>query len=267
MAVYELPKKKSVPMQNLNDFTYLFYGERKIGKTLLASHFERPFFLFFEPGGRSLSLLCEYIPNWKFLVNKVLPRLKDDPDYCKTIVIDTGYSAYEKCFWYTMNQLGVDDPRDENWGNAWKPIEREFRDFHAKILEYGFRYIALAHSEVQTFKRRGMDYTRIRTELGKQAWRYYNADADFIGYYEYDGSGKRIMTIRGDPETEAGVRMTKKFRYTDGSLIKTIPLEGDAEGLFAFEQLKRAFNNELEKGGKTGRSKKQKRKRVYTRDK
>lgn len=262
MSVYHLPKHKSVPCENMEEFLWLFYGERKIGKTILAEHFPDPFFLFFEPGGRSLSLLNEYIPDWGFFKHKVLKRLAErGTDYCKTIIIDTGFMAYERCFWYVMENLGIHDPRDENWGNGWKPIDREFREVNDFIQELGFGMVILAHSELVTISKKGqLDYTKIRTELSKQAFRYYNAQADFIGYYEYDEDDKRIMTIRGDASTEAGIRMKKRFFYTDGTPIKTLQMEGDEDGDFAYNQLKAGFNNEIVREGGN------KKKRIYTRN-
>lgn len=272
-SVYKLPKRKSIPCEDMWRFFWLFYGERKIGKTILASHFPDPFFLFFEPGGRSLSLLNEYVPSWDFFKRKILKRLiEEKTNYCKTIVWDTGFMAYERVFWYIMEQLNINGPQDEEWGNAWKCIDREFRDVNDMLQELGFGIVIIAHSELVTIKKKGqLDYTKIRTELGKQAFRYYNGQADFIGYYEYDEDDNRIMTIRGDASTEAGVRMTKKFLYTDGTPIKTLKMEGDLEGLFAFNQLKDAFNNLIVKEGggrSTQKNKKvenRKKKHVYTR--
>lgn len=257
VADFELPTSKSIPLTDMEDFTWFLYGERKIGKTSLISMFKDVYFLMFEPGGSALEIMQTYVPSWSFFTNKIIPKLKVRPNYCRAICIDTGFMAYERCVEYCMKELELESPSDEAWGNAWKYIAKEFRNAHQQIIDAGFSIICLAHSELQTVKKRnGFEYTKIKVNLGKQAGAYYGGTFDIVGYYHYDENGDRVLQLRGDAEVDAGIRVKNHFDYTNGNHIKLLPL-GNKDESFAYEQLKLAFNNKLsEKGGSAQRPKK-----------
>lgn len=241
-----LPAKNSTPMQNMHDFTFLVYGEPKIGKTSFASQFDDVFFMFFEPGGKSITARQKYIPSWRDAL-KVLDELEANPSYCKLVVIDTGFAAFERCFDYALEELKIDKPSDGDWGEAWKRMDKEFKNFHERIFAMGLGFIVTAHSELVTIKKKsGLEQTKIRTMLGKQAWRFYNGIVDVIAYYEYDCDGGRQMTIRGNADLEAGCRISNHFRYADTKeMIESIPMGSSEEEAYTIFQ--KAFENKLRK--------------------
>lgn len=249
---FELPVHKSIPLTEMEAFTWFLYGERKIGKTSLIAEFEDVYFLMFEPGGSALAINQTYVRDWRFFVNKVIPKLEMRPNYCRAVCIDTGFMCYERCVEFGMKEHELDSPSDESWGNAWKYFFREFRDAHQRILDAGISIICVAHSALQTIKKRnGLEYTRIKVNLGKQAAEYYGGTFDVVAYYHYDENGNRVLQLRGDAEVDAGVRIKNHFDYTNGEHIKILPL-GDRDEVDAYKRLKQAFNNELSmKGGST----------------
>lgn len=250
MGKYDLPKFSNEVCTSMQEFFWLIYGIRKIGKTTLAKEFPDPYFMFFEQGGKSIKAKKEYIPDWKTFLKKI-EQLEEHPGYCKTVIIDTGFMCYDRCFSFKMDELGCTDPTDD-WGAVYRFTDREFREANDRLITAGVGVVVTAHSELEIIKRKGMpEYTRIKTELGKQAFRYYNANADVIVYYDYNDDGERILTIGGDASTEAGVRLDDNFFYTNGERIKTINVENSEErSAYAYKMLEAAFNNELSKGGK-----------------
>lgn len=238
-----LPAVASTPVDSLFGYTYLFYGDRKIGKTTLAAQFPDPFFLMFEPGGRALTIRQADIQTWpEFL--QYITLLEQNPGYCKTVVVDTGYMAYERCHEYCLEALGLEDPRDDAWGNGWKSIDREFRQAHQRLFNLNIGVIVTAHSEMREVK--GFDGNvrdKLVTQLGKQATRYYAGIMDVIAYYTYDKAGRRVLRVQGNEDFEAGHRIKRHFRYTDGQPITFVPMGSSEEE--AFKNLQLAFNNQL----------------------
>jgi hypothetical protein len=242
-----LPAEPSRPIDTLFGYTYLFYGDRKIGKTTLAAQFPDPFFLMFEPGGRALSIRQVDIQTWEEFL-QYITLLEKNPKYCKTVVIDTGYMAYERCHEYCLAELGLEDPRDDAWGNGWKAIDREFRQAHQRLFNLNIGVIVTAHSEMREVK--GFDGNvrdKLVTQLGKQATRYYAGIMDVIAYYTYDKNGNRVLRIQGNEDVEAGHRIKKHFRYTTGQPITFIPMGNSEEE--GFKNLLTAFKNQLKQPG------------------
>lgn len=249
-----LPKRNGIPLRNLSDFTYLFYGERKIGKTTIFSQFEDPFFLMFEPGAKALSIRERFCSTWEHFL-AYLDLLEKNPKYCKTVVIDTGHGAYERCFDYVCRSFGVEHPTDINteknkWeaSKVWKAIEKEFISAHNRIADLDVAFAVTAHSTLREVKRRdGSIYDKLTIELGSQAFKFYAGVVDVIGYYQYNIKSERVLTIAGDDMVEAGSRVKGHFRYNDGSPIVDIPMGQSEEQ--AYRNLELAFNNKLKKEG------------------
>jgi len=245
-----LPTKKTEPIMDMSAYTWLLYGERHIGKTTLASNFNDPFFLFFEPGGKAKRLRAEFIPTWEHFLGYV-ELLEQNPGYCQTVVIDPGGQCYELCMDYTCRRLGITHPQDEpKGGKGWKAVEKEFVQTHNRIFAAGYGMIALAHSVIREVKRRdGSTYNKLTVELGAQAFRYYCGTFDTTGYYTYDTDGSRILTIRGSAGVEAGTRCDEMFHLPDGSgRVGEISMGTDPKGKEGYLNLESAFKNSYYKG-------------------
>jgi len=244
-----LPDEATEISDSMEDYTWLIYGERKIGKTTIFSEFDDAIFIMFDPLNKGLSIRQVYCPTWKHflaLLTKLEKKLKVDPDYCKMVVIDTGYMCYERCFGYKVQELGIIDPRDKAWGAGWKAIAQEFMLAHDRIFQMGIGLGVTAHSQISEVKRRGGEsYDKLSVQLGGQALKFYIGLVDVIAYYQYTKDGAREMTIAGDSFIEAGSRVQEHFKYTNGEPIRNIPM--GKTHMQAFKNLTKAFNNELKK--------------------
>lgn len=240
-----LPRGLSTPSENLLDYTWLIYGERKIGKTTLLSMFEDHFFLMFEKGAKGLRIRREYVENWgQFL--QYIDLLEAEPDYCKMVILDTGGELYEQCLNQAKIDLDLTDIRDKAWGGGYVEVRQRFAQAHERLFRLPSGFAVTAHSEVKTIKPKfGAEYDKISIQLSAQAFKYYAGVVDTIAYYHYDDNGRRILTIRGDEGLEAGTRCEGHFLYPDGSPIKDIPMGDSKEE--AYSNLVKAFNNELPK--------------------
>jgi len=232
--------KKNIPETDLNKYTYLIHGARKIGKTCFASEFKNPVFLMFEHNYKALPINYAYMESWVTFKTAV-SSLKSNCPY-DTIVIDTGGGAYQYCYNWILSELGVEE-MPEDRGVTWAVIRNEFEKVNNELFALGKGIIVLAHSQEVTTKRHGIEETKIRVDLSKQANSYYPGAVNVIGYFHYDIDGSRILTIAGDDGLDAGSQVVGKFKYPDGTPIIDIPMgKNQKEGYRNFEL---AFNNKL----------------------
>lgn len=243
--VLSLPDEHSVPSANLLDYSWLIYGERKIGKTTLLSMFgQRPLFLMFEAGAKGISVLKREVANWKEF-EQYVTLLEGVPGKYDLVVIDTGGECYEQNLLQVKTDFNLTDIRDKAWGGGYTESRQRFAAIHDRLYRLPCGFAVTAHSEIKTIKPKfGTEYDKLCVQLPGQALKYYLGVVDNICYYHYDEDGKRILTIRGDENlTEPGTRCEGRFLYTDGTPIKDIPMGISKEESYA--NLVSAFENKL----------------------
>lgn len=247
---YTLPTELSTPVNDLGGYVMLLFGKKKIGKTTLASMFNKAgkkvLFLFFEPGGKALRLYQEPMTSWRKFTRFVELLKKDDR--FGTVVIDTADYAYNDCFTETCTALGITHPSEETYGKGWNAISTEFTKQVRALLKSGKGVIFISHQkEVEIEDRDGTTHEKITNTLSGQAREVIEGLVDIWANYDYDENNKRVLTILGSRELDAGHRLKERFKYTDGSRIRKIPMgKSEEEG---YENFVLAFNNKLEKGG------------------
>lgn len=249
----ELPDDLSEIGAYLSFYTWMLYGERKIGKTMLLSEFGRPFYFMFDPMNRGLRLLQKYIPSWEHAhkgIDLLEDKLEKNPEYCDMIIIDTGFMCYERCYAYMVKGMELETAHGQNdRGVAWKEISREFMEWHDRIFmlcdKYELGFAVTAHSEVREIKRKdGSSYDKLTTQLSGQAFKFYNGALDIIAFYHYNRKDERTLTISGTSKLEAGARIDEHFMYTNGKKVKDIPMGNSSKQ--GYKNLLKAFNNELD---------------------
>ncbi len=243
IPIISLPKNVSLPSENLSDYSILLYGEKKIGKTTLASQFEKAFFLMCEPGGKALKIYQRPVNNWEEFKKYINLALNSE---FRTIVIDPIDLAYKMCLDYICKEMLIDHPADEKWGKGWNAIRDEFTKEINKLL-HAKGVILISHateSEIKT--RTGITYHKLSPTMSGQARDILEGVVDIWAYYGYDNKN-RILTILGDDHVGAGHRLENRFEYKDGSPIREIPMGTNSKE--AYINFIKAFENQLEKGG------------------
>ena len=129
---------------------WLFYGEMGTRKTSVACAFPKHLLAAYDIGYKMINgANAAPLQNWsdfKSLVKQLdLPKNKERFD---TIVIDTAGKAYQACYQYMCNQMGVSDPAEAGkYGIGWKKIRNEFETTIYSIAQKGYGVIMLAHSD------------------------------------------------------------------------------------------------------------------------
>jgi len=219
-------------------YSWLIFGEKKIGKTTLASMFDNALFLMTEPGAKSLSVYQVAVPNWS-TAREALKALRTDTQFA-TIVVDTVDLAFKMCEKFVCQKLAIDHPSDEDWGRGWSAVRDEFTQWIQQLMLLDKGIIFISHSTEREIKTRsGQKYDRVQPTMANQARDVIEGMVDIWAYYTYEGS-QRVLIIRGDEHVSAGHRLQKNFRYNGADLTKidmgTTPQE-------AYRHLVDAFNN------------------------
>ena len=236
-----LPTQVSIPAERIEDYSILLYGEKKIGKTSLASKFDKAFFLMFEPGGRALSIFQRPVKNW-LEFKKYVSLIQKDTSF-RTIVIDTVDIAYTMCAEYVCQKLVIDHLSEEEWGRGYEKARKEFYEEIDALLKTGKGVIFISHAAEKEIKTRtGDKYHRISPTMSNQARDILEGIVDIWTYYGYEGK-QRYLWIGGDDHIGAGHRLETKFRYTDGTPILEIPMGKTSKE--AYDNFTKAFNNKL----------------------
>jgi hypothetical protein len=237
---FELATSLSAPSESLQDYSVLLFGEKKIGKTSLASMFPKAYFLSTEPGTKALSVYKTDVSDWRTF-KAAVRALRKDTTY-KNTVVDTVDLAYKMCEKYVCNELGIDHVSEADWGKGWAGVREEFemvlRDL---IAAPGKGTILISHAVEKEIKRRtGEKYDRIQPTMPNIARDIAEAMVDIWAYFSYDGD-RRTLTIRGDDHITAGHRLQNRFRY-HGQEVVTIDMGVTKEE--AYDNFLAAFNNE-----------------------
>jgi hypothetical protein len=239
-----LPSQPSEPAKNIGDYSILIYGEKKIGKTTLASQFEEAFFLMCEPGGKALRIYQRPVRNWEEFKKYVALLVRDRK--FKTVVVDTVDNAYKMCADFICRKLVIQNLSDEEWGNGWKAARDEFSSEMSKLL-HAKGVVFISHATEHEIKTRSGDkYHRISPTMSGQAREFLEGIVDIWAYYFYEKQG-RFLLIQGNDHVGAGHRVENRFEFTDGTPIIEIPMGSSSEEAHA--NFIKAFNNQLQKGG------------------
>jgi hypothetical protein len=245
-----LPEGKSEPSDNLQDYSILLFGRKKIGKTTLAAQFKDALFLMCEPGGKALRIRQVAVKSWLELKGYVDLAINDKKT--RTVVIDTADFAYEYCMEYVCEKLVIDHPSDEGYGKGWNAVRKEFTSVIKNILHSGKGVIFISHSKDEEFKTRHAEsFHKTVSSMPGQAKDVLEGLVDIWVNYDYDGK-KRVLILGGSEEVDAGHRVDGMFKDQNGEPIERIPMgRNPAEG---YRNLVAAFSNSLS-GSNSGKKK------------
>jgi hypothetical protein len=248
----DTPKEKFVlsteitePSDRLEDYIILLTGEKKIGKTTLASEFnsDKSYFLATEVGYRGLRIRKSDITDWR-TAKAAARALKKAGKKYGPIIVDTVDKLYALCESYICEKLMINNLSDEEWGKGYAACRKEFDAFITLLSQIGVGLILITHTEEREVKRRGGGtYDRIVPTMSNQARKVIEPLVDIWCYYMYDEE-RRVLVIQGDDHISAGHRLVERFRTPAGKPVRQIDMGRSAKR--GFKNLLAAFNNQYE---------------------
>ena len=208
-----LPKDKSIPKQDLSDFTIFLYGPPKAGKSTMASAFPGAMFLATEAGLNSLSTYKVDIDRWETLL-EACRELAEGNHPFKTIVLDTTDNAWLLCRRYVCEKFKVDFEGDLSYGKGHAMVLSEFTRVITKLSMLPYGLVLISHAAVQEVQTRTGTMHKIVPSLPEKARKVILALADMILYCDIDvvrtDDGKqtirRVIRTQPSPNYEAGDR-------------------------------------------------------------
>ncbi len=249
MPKVKLPKKPETPCTELNDFSFLFHGEKKVGKTTLALEGGRVLVLQFDPPQRAYERMEIQCPDWRTFLASLKALEKADAPYDR-VVLDGADLWYHHCQAYVCEKQGIEHPGDAGWGKGWSALRNEFTHAVDRMLNLSCGVWFLCHS---TWKEVDVRRSNGRTEkvekllpmLSGMAEEILNGKVD--GWFAYDYRGNnRVLVLQGDERTGAGHRLDQDkyphFRLPEGEKI-TEMMAGKSASI-AYKRFLAAFNNE-----------------------
>ena len=203
-------------------------NERKLGKTLQATRFPKPYYLRFEQGINAISGLS-YAPLTKWSdfkkVRKQLTNPKTIEEAQKryqTLIVDTTDVAIRWCDKYVCGMQGVERLNDGNSGfGLWKEYENEWFNEWNPLLSAGYTVIFIAHSEIRKQKnpKTNEEYEQWVPKGDKRTIDLIVDAADLIGYVKSNG-----YDDNGDPQLSS-IFFQNCPQFLAGSRFKYMPSE------------------------------------------
>ena len=253
--VYTLPTEPTVRKKTIADYSMLFHGAKKIGKTLVAAEFPRAYFFQFEPGEGDSPIMGNTIQTWEDFKGYSKELIRNSQKYGPA-VLDTAKIAYELAKKYICKKMGIDDPGDEGYGKGWGAVNREFNETMLALMNRGRGTIFISHSEEKEIKfLDGSASDMIVPNLPKGAREFCEAIVDIWAYFAYDEKDNRIIQIRGNANLAAGHRLQTHFCGISRIPMGNSPREAYTNFMKAFNTgpklgtLAPGTNAEMEKGG------------------
>ena len=126
------------------------YGPEGVGKSTFASKFPEPLFIDVEGGTKQLDVARFPTPaTWADLLEEI-DAVIEEPDVCRTLVIDTIDRAESLLIAAMLKESGKSSIEDYGYGKGWTLLQERFlKDFLNRldrVIAKGVNVVLLAHA-------------------------------------------------------------------------------------------------------------------------
>lgn len=216
--------------ENIEEYSWLIYGDPKAGKSTLCSQFKNALILDTQNGYKNLDHTGLVIKDWKhFLL--VCTEIAKGTEF-KVVVIDLIDDLYHMCLDYiTARQPAGWHPGDEEWGRGWSMIADEFTSKIGKLNRIpGISLVFVSHAKDKDIKTR--DYKIVKTMptfFSNRSAGFVMSIVDIVLYITSRG-GDQVMVSRGSESLIAGDKtglLEKEMTYGYETIEHLFQQRGD----------------------------------------
>lgn len=183
----------------------VIYGSEGIGKSTLASQLPEPLFIDIEGGTAQLDVARIDTPtSWSMLIEEVA-YVRDNPDLCRTLVIDTADRAQALCENALLIESGVDsiEKIGGGYGKGYTALLEKFRKDLLyrldEVIARGINVCLLAHAVMRKQESpEDPPFDRWELNLQKKIAPEVRAWADLLLFCNF-----RIMAVEENGRTKA----------------------------------------------------------------
>ena len=133
----------------------VIYGPAGIGKTTFAAKFPDPVFIDTEGGTNQIDVKrLEGISSWSMLIGTI-KEIKNNPSFCKTLIIDTVDWAEMLCQAHICDINGKKSMESFGYGSGFTHLREEmgkFLNMLSDLIEVGINVVLVAHSILRKFE-------------------------------------------------------------------------------------------------------------------
>lgn len=196
----------------------VIYGPEGIGKSTFAAKFPEP--LVIDTEGSTNHLDVRRLPrptSWEML-RQMIDEVANNPDICKTLVIDTVDWAERLCAESICSKAQKTSIEDFGYGKGYVIVKEEFArllDRLSDLTDRGITVVLIAHSMIRKFERPDESGAYDRWELklggkgGSQLSALVKEWSDLLLFVNY----KEIVTESGDSHKKKAAG-GKRMMYT-----------------------------------------------------
>ena len=133
----------------------LVYGPEGIGKSTFASRFPDPLFIDTEGSTKEMDVSRTPTPSSWTMLFEQLTYVKQHPDICRTLVIDTLDWAEQMCVEHICSRYGKAGIEDFGYGNGYVYAKEEFGKLLnrlGEIINAGIHVVLTAHAQMRKFE-------------------------------------------------------------------------------------------------------------------
>ena len=238
------------------------YGPEGIGKSTFAAHFPEPLFIDTEGSTKDMDVARTESPtSWMMLMEQVR-YIKDHPELCRTLVIDTADWAEMLCITQICDKNHKGSIEEFGYGKGYVYVQEEFGrllNLLEEVVKAGVHVVLTAHAKMRKFEQPDElgAYDRWEMKLTKQTAPMVKEWADMVLFANYktfvinvDGQGVQ----KGKNKAQGGKRVMytshhscwdAKNRY---GLPDELPFEYEAIRAVIESQRIEPRQNQQEKG-------------------
>lgn len=187
----------------------LVYGPEGIGKSTLASRFPDPIFIDTEGSTKNLDVARFDDPSsWQMLLDEIR-YVTDNPDACKTLVLDTADWAERLCIKSVCDKYHKDGLEDFGYGKGYIYVEEAFGEMLnllTDVTKRNINVVVTAHAQMRKFEQpeESGAYDRWELNLSKKVSPLVKEWADMVLFANYKTF---VVKVDGKNKVQGGNRV------------------------------------------------------------